>query len=238
MVEGERSFDVATDATLRAALARRVQNGETGTFDVKVCDIRKKIFRRPGKSLIIFVVDASDSMGRGAHARMKAAKGAALAILAKARKKRHRVGMVAFMDESAEAVLRPTSSLTLARKCLKSLPAGGATPFADGLMKAWKMVKNERLKDPGTRPLLVVISDGEANVPYDSGRKLWEVTDELLVIAGRIGRDNIRSIAIDTRPPMEKSDDMRMIAKALGGSYRHINQLQARHVVDALTVAE
>ncbi len=174
-------------------------------------------------------------MGQGTFARMKAAKGAALAILAKARLGRHRIAMVAFWGESAEVVLQPTSSLSLARRCLKSLPTGGATPFADGLMRAWKIVKTERLKDPEIRPLMVVISDGEANVPYDRNQNLTGVMDELLLISQRIGQDKLHTIAIDTKPLMEKSDAMRMIAKSLGGTYHQIQHLRARNVVEFIS---
>ncbi len=166
---------------------------------------------------------------------MKAAKGAVLAILAKARRKRHRVGMVAFRDKTAQVILQPTSSLTLARERLKSLPTGGATPFADGLMKAWQIVIAQRLKDPEISPLLVVISDGEANVPYDQDQYSLDVMAELHLISQRIGQDNIHSIVIDTRPLSDSSDDMRMITKSLGGAYHHIASLKAGHLVDAIS---
>jgi magnesium chelatase subunit D len=61
---------------------------------------------------------------------------AILAILTPAHLKRHRVGMVAFRHQSAHVVLSPTASLSMARKRLKSLATGGATPFAHGLMAA------------------------------------------------------------------------------------------------------
>ncbi|WP_027362868.1 VWA domain-containing protein [Desulfospira joergensenii] len=230
----ERGFHLAFDATLRAALIRNAQDGITGNTPIESPDLRKKVFKRPGRTLIVFLVDSSDSMGEGTFVRMRAAKGAALALIAKAGKKRHRVGMVAFREKSAQVILRPTSSLALARERLKALPTGGATPFADGLMKAWQMVKNERLKDPGIQPLLVVISDGEANVPHDSSRGLLEVMDELFLIAGRIGRDKIHSIVVDTKPPMEKSRDMLLLSEALGGAYHHISRSHAKSVVEAV----
>jgi magnesium chelatase subunit D len=230
--EGERYFDVAVDSTLRAALIRPDNSPPQKSFSVDPSDLRKKIFKRPRKSLIVFVVDASDSMGEGTFARMKAAKGAALAILAKARLKRHRIAMVAFWGESAEVVLQPTSSLALARKRLKSLHIGGATPFADGLMKAWAVVKTERLKDPDIKPLLVIISDGEANVPYGDKQKFMQVPAELALIGRRIAQDHIYSIVIDTKLPWEKSDDMRRVAETLGGTYHRISRLKARNVVE------
>lgn len=80
------------------------------------------------------------------------------------------------------------------------------------------------------RPLLVILSDGEANVPYDSGRTPDEVKDELLQICRRIGADQIGSLVIDTRPLREPSPAMREIGTALSGSYHHISDLKAQGV--------
>lgn len=232
--EGERDFDLAPDATLRAALIRQGRSVDGELFTVVQSDLRKKVYKRPRKTLIIFVVDASDSMGEGVYARIRSAKGAVLAILAKAYQKRHRVGLVAFRDECADVVLQPTSSLPLARQQLRALPTGGATPFSDGLMKAWRMVKTERLKDPGIRPLLVILSDGEANVPYDSNLRLTEVMAELFLIAERIGRDNVSSISIDTRPLHQPKETMRKLSQLLGGTYHHIGRLKTDGMVRAV----
>jgi magnesium chelatase subunit D len=233
--ENERDYTLAADATIRAALLRHGGESRENGFSVTKADFRKKIFKRPRKTLILFVVDSSDSMGDdGTYARIKAAKGAVLAILNKAYQKRHRVGMVSFRDESAELILPPTSSLILAERSLKALPTGGTTPFADGLMKAWKIVKTERLKDKNIRPLLVILSDGEANVPYDSNCRPGEVMRELLLIGGRIARDDISSLVIDTRPLREPSPAMHDMADALGGNYHHINALKTSGVLRAI----
>lgn len=221
--ENEHCFDLAADATIRSALLR--QGGKAVGMDqlsISSADLRKKIYQRHIRSLIIFVVDASESMGEdGAQARIRAAKGTILGILTKAYQRRFRVGLVSFCDESAEIVLQPTSSLPLAQKCLKSLPVGGATPFAHGLMKGWQMIKTERRKDPNIRPLMVVLSDGEANVAYDGGIPQSRIVDELLSIGALIGGDRVSSLIIETRPLRDPSGTMRGLAEAMGGSYFH-----------------
>ncbi len=235
MKEGENTFHVAVDSTLRAALIRKGLCKTSEAFTVSSCDLHKKLFKRPVKKLIVFVVDSSDSMGQGAFARMQAAKGAVLAILSKAHLGRHRVALVAFRDESAELVLQPTSSISLARSRLKALPTGGATPLADGLIKAWWIVKTERIKDPQIKPLLVILSDGEANVPHDPGLKYREVEEELLRTAQRIGKERIHSIVIDTKRSWEKPGEMLRVAQALEGVYHHINRIKARDVIEFVT---
>lgn len=221
--EAERSYDLAADATIRSALLRQAGNGSAvEDIIISSADIHKKIYQRQVRSLIIFVVDLSESMGEdAARARIRAAKGTILGILTKAYQKRFRVGLVSFADESAEIVLQPTSSLPLAQKCLRSLPVGGATPFAHGLMKGWQMIKTERRKDPDIRPLMVVLSDGEANVAYDDRLAQNRIVDELLSIGALIGRDSVTSLIIETRPLRDPSVTMRSLAEAMGGSYYH-----------------
>ncbi len=233
--EKERGYDLAADATVRAALLRQQGLSADGRLTLTPGDLRKKIYRRPRRTLVVFVVDSSDSMGDdGTSNRIRAAKGAVLAILGKVYQKRHRVGLVVFREESATLVLPPTTSLALAQRQLKSLPTGGATPFADGLMKAWQLIRTERLKDPESRPLLVVLSDGEANVPYDPACPASEVQSELLAIGSRIGRDRIASLVIDTRPLSSPAPEMRRLAEALGGTYEHISRLRTGGMVRAV----
>jgi len=228
---GDRSFAVAVDSTLRAAMIRQGPDATPESFSVVSGDLRKKVFKRTRNMLIVFVVDASESMGKGTLARMKAAKGAVLSILSKTRLSRNRTAMVSFWDEKAEVVLPPTSSMALARERLKALPTGGATPFADGLMKAWNIIKTERRKDADLTPLLVVISDGDANVPYDPACKFNDIKDELHTIARAVCKDRIHAIAVDTRPTWNKSADMRLFAESLGAAYHHIDGLKAGNVV-------
>lgn len=211
-----------------------VEDIDLESFTITPEDLRKKHFKQPGTTLIVFVVDASDSMGQGTYVRMKAAKGAVLALLTKARLRRHRIAMVAFGGRSAQIVLPPPTSLALAQRQLNSLPTGGATPFAHGLMTAWQIIQSERFKDPSVKPLMVVLSDGEANAPYDGDRQGVDVMTELHRIAGRMGRDHIHAIVIDTLPRWETAHPMRGIARFLGGAYHHVDRLGAAMVVEAI----
>jgi magnesium chelatase subunit D len=224
---GERNFEVALEASLRAALRR----GETPPR-ISGADLHRKIRRQPRYSLVVFVVDASESMGEGTLARMAAAKGAVLALLRDAYVERCRVALVAFRGERAEVLLPPTRSIALARERLRRLPIGGATPFADGLWRAWRLIRRERARSPGLRPLLVVISDGEANVPLQAGRKARE---ELLALAARMRGEGIPALVIDSRPAA--GDEMACLARAFGGEVRHLERLRPRQVVELVREA-
>ncbi len=81
---------------------RQCLDGKPDTISIKPVDLRKKLFKRPGKTLIVFVVDASDSMGQGTFARMKAAIGAALAILTKA----HLKEIIAYCGQKKQTLIQ------------------------------------------------------------------------------------------------------------------------------------
>jgi magnesium chelatase subunit D len=237
--EGDRPTDLAFDATLRAAALRRSVTGQAGSAPgkpsdrIQRADFRRKIRERRRSALVVFVVDASESMG--ASTRMAAAKGAVLALLTHAYQKRERVAVVAFFDKKALVLLPPTHSSTLAQEHLRRLPTGGATPLAQGLMTAWDLIRTERVKDPETHPLLVLISDGDANVPFTDGA---DVTREVHRIARAIRADGIQTVAVDTELGIVRSDKMRRIAEALGAGCHHIDRLRPRSLVRAVRDAE
>jgi len=233
---GERGYDIALDATLRQAALRRAREGVRPdiAFGVKSEDLRKKQHARACEHLIVFVVDASDSMGEGAETRMRAAKGAVLAILRKAYQNRSKVAMVAFGGEEARVVLPPTSSIDTARRRLEHLPTGGATPFADGMFRAWRIVRSERLKNPGVRPILAIISDGEANVPISAGAS---PIAELSALAERIGHDAIAAVFIDAAAMAGKRSGMRQIALRMGASYLTVRDLTTPRLLKAVRSA-
>jgi len=231
--EQEHGYDVAVDATLRAAALRRAAAGEEGAFTITAGDLRKKIRERPAGALVLFVVDASDSVG--STPRMAVAKGAVLDLLTGAYQKRHRVGLVAFRGAEAEVLLPPSASVALANECLHDLPTGGETPFADGLFRAWQLVRTARIKEPDVEPLLVILSDGEANVPREPGA---DVSAELHALARRIRDDHIRCVAIDTEAAILRSNKMSRLAESLGATYHHIDELHVRELVETVRAAE
>ncbi len=140
----------------------------------------------------MFVVDASGSMG--ANRRMESAKGAVLSLLLDSYQQRDKVGMVAFRGNQADTLLPLCSSIDLAVERLKELPTGGRTPLAAGLEKGLSLLMNEKQKDEGAIPVLLLISDGRANV--SSSEK--DIKMELLALAEQARAKGIHVIVIDT----------------------------------------
>ena len=145
------SDDLALVASLRARLLgdgahlrEHVRSGREGAF-------------------MCLVVDASGSMG--AQRRLARVKGALAGLLRDAYARRDRVAVVAFRDAAAEVLIAPGAPLERAAAALASLPTGGRTPLASGLVTAELLVRREALRDPTRRSIAVVLTDGRVQDP-------------------------------------------------------------------------
>ncbi|MCD8501653.1 MAG: VWA domain-containing protein [Bacillaceae bacterium] len=107
--------DIALIATIRAAAPFQKLRPNNGTLmTITANDFRKKVREKRIGNTLLFVVDASGSMG--AQQRMKAVKGALLSMLQDAYQKRDSVGMIAFRNKNADIILDITRSVDLAQK--------------------------------------------------------------------------------------------------------------------------
>jgi magnesium chelatase subunit D len=148
-------------ATVQAAAPHQRARGRSGRgLVVRRDDLRQVTREGREGNLVLFVVDASGSMA--ARQRMSAVKGAVLSLLLDAYQRRDKVGLVTFRGKEAEVALPPTSSVDAAAARLQTLPTGGRTPLAAGLLRAHEVLRVERMRDPSRRPLLVVVTDGRA----------------------------------------------------------------------------
>jgi magnesium chelatase subunit D len=158
---------LAVGATLRAAAPHQRRRGRTGTgLILRPEDLRRRIRQGREGNLIVFVVDASGSMG--ARARMTAVKGAVRSLLLDAYQRRDKVALITFRGDDAQVVLPPTASTDVADRRLADLAVGGRTPLAAGLQRAGTLLRVEQARDPHRRPLVVVLTDGRANAGPDA----------------------------------------------------------------------
>jgi magnesium chelatase subunit D len=220
--------DLAFDATLRAAAPFQNRRDKAGkAIAIFSSDLRVKIRERPGGSCVLFVVDASASMG--ANARMTAVKAAVVSMLNLSYQKRDRVGLIAFRRDRAELLLGITSSVELARKKLELLPTGGATPLARGLELAYEVIMGLRSRDSGASPVMVLVSDGRASGPAGS-----DPFGEALAAAERIGRQKIHTIILDTENSFIRLGMCAKLREKLGGLLVTVEELEAEGIVTAL----
>ncbi|MDY0129003.1 MAG: putative cobaltochelatase [Methanosarcina vacuolata] len=225
----EKITDLAFDATLRAAAPYQLLREKNGnSIVIHDSDFRQKVREKKIGNLVLFVVDASGSMG--AQQRMVASKGAVLSMLMDAYQKRDKVGLIAFKGAGAELLLPPTSSVEMAQKCLEELPTGGKTPLSHGLMKGYETIQAELRRDPDTCPFMVLISDGRANVSMNGEPPLQETK----TIASMFRKECIQSAVIDTESSIIKFGLAQEISSALGARYLALEDLKADSIVEAV----
>ena len=231
--------DLALDATLRAAAPYQESRRQSSDTDaaallIEPWDVREKVRETNTGSLILFVVDASGSMG--AQRRMVAVKGAVMSLLLDAYQRRDRVGLIAFRGTGAELLLPPTGSVEMAQWCLQEMPTGGRTPLARALYVAMETLETERLKDRDVLPLLVLLSDGRANVSLagDQLTRLASPDDEVQNLATMIAEAKIPSVVVDTEQDFIKLGLAQGISDAMSARYIKLDDLAAESLADAV----
>ena len=188
-----RPLNIAFDASLRAAAGRRAKDlGSHGCIRITTPDIREKMRVQPTAAAILFLLDASGSMG--ANRRMVLTKGIMLSIVNDAYYKRDQVALLAFRAAQTELLLPFTRSPQVVKYHLRGLPVGGKTPLGLGLKEAGILLKGESLKNAKVKPVLIVVSDGKGNVAVEYD----DPYDEAIHYAERVKKSSIESIFIDT----------------------------------------
>ncbi len=252
----DKASDLALDATFRAAAPHQVQRRESAAREsavdeavvdhdrallIEPHDVREKVRETKTGSLILFVVDGSGSMG--AQRRMVAVKGAILSLLLDAYQRRDRVGLIAFRGTGAQLLLPPTSSVDLAHAMLGEMPTGGRTPLSRGLLLAMEVIETEKQKDRNVLPLLVVLTDGRANVamgtaeapatgPSDGGASL--PIAEARAMAAAIREQRISSVVIDTETDFLRLGLAGPVAEAMGASCIKLEELHSDALADTV----
>lgn len=218
--------DLAFDATIRAAAPyQRMREANGCALNIQKEDLRQKVREKRIGNTFLFAVDASGSMG--ARERMRAVKGAIFYMLQDAYQKRDRVGMVAFRRQKVEVLLPITRSVDLAQKCLAEMPTGGKTPLADGLAIALLTLARINKKDSELEPILVLVTDGRANVVEGNE----DPVASAIKMAEKIRKAKITSVVIDTENDFIKLGVAKKVAQAMGASYYSLNQLSKEQIL-------
>ncbi len=220
--------DIAMDATIRAAAP--YQLGRSGNLAVRLTsdDFRFKIREKRIGNLLLFLVDASGSMG--ARGRMAASKGAVMSLLLDAYQKRDKVSMVTFRRNEAGVNLPITNSVELAGKLLAEMPVGGRTPLSAGLVKGYEQMRNFLIREPTGKPIVIILTDGKGNVSLGDDKPV----DEMLKLAAAMaGESRAKYIVVDTEEDGLVTFDLaRKLAGALDGDYFKIKDMQAEELVN------
>ncbi|WP_294533353.1 magnesium chelatase subunit D [uncultured Rhodoblastus sp.] len=219
---------LALVATLRAAAPwRRLREGAAAQgaaiqagprrIIVKPEDFRITRHRQKRGATTIFVVDASGSLAMN---RLAEVKGAIELLLADCYARRDHVALIAFRGRTGELVLPPTRATARARRALSGLPGGGGTPIAAGLDAALGVADQSRRK--GQTPLIVMMTDGRANIGRDGEPGRPRAMEDALDAARRIRAANVAALAIDTAQIGASGRDdapVRALAEAMTARY-------------------
>jgi magnesium chelatase subunit D len=211
--------------TLRAAAPwqrwRRQQAGAAATAGpvasgprilVQREDFHVRQFRQNRTTTTVFVVDAS---GSAALHRLSEAKGAVELLLAECYVRRDRAAVVAFRGPGAEVLLPPTRSLARAKRSLAALPAGGGTPLATGLDTAHALAL--QIARQGDTPVVVVLTDGRANLGRDGRPGRAQAAEDALAAARQFKLSGLSALLIDTSAQPQAT--AQALAQSMGASY-------------------
>jgi len=155
--------DIHFPATIRAAA--RMQKFRDRPKDAAIAlhkeDVREKlrIYRAP--MTMVFVLDLSESMLDS----VDEIKEVMLKLHTDAYRYRDKVGLVTFKETGAVVAQHPTTNLKLVANRLLKLRMSGFTPLAAGMQKALEVLRESKRRDLSTIPAMIIITDGDANVP-------------------------------------------------------------------------
>jgi magnesium chelatase subunit D len=219
--------------TIQAAIPWQVirkdhlKNSAT-TMQLKIYaqDIYLQQFMQRTPTVTLFVVDAS---GSSAKERLSEAKGAVELLLAQCYIRRDQVAMMTFRANKVDLALAPTRSLVRAKRLLAAMPGGGGTPLAKAMQQSTLLAKDLRRK--GQTPLVVIMTDGRANVSLAGIGGREQAYQDCLLVAKQIVRDDLQILFIDTS--FKAQDTNQIIAQEMNATYLLLPQGKSSAVAQA-----
>ena len=159
-----------------------------------------------------------------------------MSLLLDAYQRRDRVGLIAFRGTGAELLLPPTGSVEMAQWRLQEMPTGGRTPLSRGIYLAMETLETERLKDRDVLPLLVLLSDGRANVTLagEQSSNVLTLPDEVKHLGETVAAAKIPAVVVDTEQDFIKLELAKNIADAMSARYIRLDDLAAQSLADAV----
>ncbi|RZT26394.1 magnesium chelatase subunit D [Kribbella sp. VKM Ac-2569] len=214
--------------TMRNAAPYQKVRGRSGPgLVVRADDVRLAVREGREGNLVLFCVDASGSMGT--KKRMGEVKTAIVSLLLDAYQRRDTVGLVTFAGAAATVALPPTGSVETAVRRLESLPTGGRTPLAEGLLQAAEVLRIAAIRDPRRRPLLVLVTDGRATHGDNAFARARQA-------AGWLAQRGIATVVVDCEPRRGIRLGLSAeLAADLGAEYLDLGDVVAGNLIRTVT---
>jgi len=207
--------DVHLPATIRAAARKQKDREPSLETALKVCleDIREKLRLYKAPITLVFVIDLSGSMIFS----IEEAKEAILKLHSDAYRYRDKVGIVALKETGAVVVQHPITNLGVVANKLMGLRISGFTPLAAGMLKAWEVLKEAKRRDKSTIRVMVIVTDGSANVPLQRSLETGEnrvfdsvgiavrkyedlAVKDVISVSKMIRKEGIHTVVVNTNP--------------------------------------
>jgi len=207
--------DIHLPATIRAAARKQKEREKPLGMALRISleDVREKLRLYKAPMTIVFVIDLSGSMLMN----IEALKTAILNSHKEAYRSRDRVGLVAVKDTGAVVVQHPITNLRVVASKLVGLKISGFTPLAAGMLKAWEVLKEEKRRNRSTIPVMVIMTDGSANVPLTRSLEIGEVRQfdivgiavrkyeewaiqDVVAVSKMIKKEGFHTIVVNTNP--------------------------------------
>ncbi len=216
-------------ATLRAAAPKqKLRSQHAGQrIAIRTEDFHVQRFAHKAASCIIVAMDAS---GSAALARLAEAKGAVDLLLQQSYARRDSVCVIAFRGSQVQTLLPATRSLLRAKKALAGLPGGGGTPIALALKHASEQAL--ALQRAGMTPLLVMLSDGKANVTLEGLGGRAQAQEDAMKWAQQWARLGFASLWIDTA--VQPTGHAQELSQAMQARYLPMPYVASQRVADAI----
>ncbi len=194
---------------------------------VRAEDFHVRRIRQKSATTTVFVVDAS---GSSAMHRLAEAKGAVELLLADCYVRRDQVAVIAFRGKQSELLLPPTRSLVNAKRRLAGLPGGGGTPLAHALDAAAALA--DGIARRGQSPLVVLLTDGRANVARDGSGGRERAMQDALQSGRQLAQRLWPVLLIDTSPKPQR--EAAELAQAMRAQYLPLPHAGAEHLAQSV----
>jgi magnesium chelatase subunit D len=199
----DKPRDIAFGPTMRAAAPyQRHRKSDDGlALVIRPEDVRIKMREYRAPFSIVLVVDMSLSM---ANSIINLGR-AVFSLHRSVYRRRDRVALVVFKGTDAAVLQQPTTNLGLIVKKLWNIGTSDFTPIASGMLRAWRLLRLEKQRNRDVIPMMILVSDGIANVPLGRplsswGRRMFmsRAQADVLDVAHLLKRSGIRTIVINT----------------------------------------
>jgi len=240
--------DIHLPATIRAAAKKQKNRERPSKTALSICleDIREKLRLYKAPMTIVFVIDLSKSM----MFNIEEVKEAILRLHGDAYRYRDRVGIISLKGTGAIVVQHPITNLRVVANKLLGLGVSGFTPLASGMLKAWEVLKEAKRRDRSTIPVMVIVTDGNTNVPLTRSLGTGEIrnvdplglaffkyedlaVEDVISVSKVIRREGIFTVVVNTNPTIagwETSGFLitELIASITNGTHHKVGRVRSK----------